>query len=146
MTTSTGEDRDLHPAPARGTIPADTYAHRLMLARAHAGNLSIRAAAERCGLNHANWSNWEQGIRSRSVIDDVQAISEGLDVDREWLLFGGPLAKPEPIVRSRRRGPQRITGKLLTGRCARSRSAARRHSDTDRPRVLRRPADDTTAA
>jgi transcriptional regulator with XRE-family HTH domain len=104
MTTSTGEDRGLDPAAAnRGAIPADTYAHRLMLARAHAGNLSIRAAADRCGLNYASWANWEQGTRSRTQPEDAQAISEELGVDLQWLLYGGPLTKPaRPVPRSRR--------------------------------------------
>ena len=103
MTESTGEAQTLAGgAPERGKIPVDSYEHRLMLARAHAGNLSIRAAAERCGLNHANWANWEQGMRSRTKVEDAQAVSEGLGVDLDWLLFGGPLAKPEPPQRRRR--------------------------------------------
>lgn len=103
MTTTTGEARGPDPAAQSGrAVPADTYAHRLMLARAHAGNLSIRTAAELCGLNHANWANWEQGIRSRTVVEDVEAISEGLGIDRNWLLFGGPLAVADSNGRGRK--------------------------------------------
>ncbi len=82
-------------------IPEDSYANRLMLARAFAGHLSQRAAAERCGLNYATWANWERGQRSRTMIDDAQAIAEGLRVDRDWLLHGGPLRKPERPRRQR---------------------------------------------
>jgi transcriptional regulator with XRE-family HTH domain len=76
-------------------IPDDSYAHRLMLARAHAGHLSIREAAEKCGLNYASWANWERGARSRTMVDDADAIAEGLNVDRDWLLHGGPLTRPD---------------------------------------------------
>jgi hypothetical protein len=72
-------------------IPEDTYGRRLMLARDHAGHLSIREAAERCGLNHASWANWERGMASRTILYDADAIAEGLSVNRDWLLYGGPL-------------------------------------------------------
>lgn len=134
MTTSTGEDRDLNPATSGGAIPADTYAHRLMLARAHAGNLSIRAAAERCGLNHANWSNWEQGMRSRTAFDDARAISEGLGVDLDWLIWGGPLAKPAQTSRSRRDRHGRRGGSELLS------SSAELLSGNSPPRTYQRDA------
>jgi Predicted transcriptional regulators len=82
-------------------VPEDSYANRLMLARAHAGHLSIREAAEKCGLNYASWANWERGTRSRTVVEDAEAIAEGLGVDRDWLLYGGPLAKPERVRKQR---------------------------------------------
>jgi len=89
-------------------IPEDTYANRLMLARAAAGHLSIREAAEKCGLNHATWANWEHGTRSRTVLDDAEAIAEGLNVDRDWLLHGGPLTAPvRPSRRVRLTYPRR---------------------------------------
>lgn len=82
-------------------IPEDTYANRLILARAFAGHLSQRAAAERCGLNDANWANWERGMRSRTMVEDADAIAEGLGVDRDWLLYGGPLTRSERVRRQR---------------------------------------------
>src|SRR5882672_626170 len=82
-------------------IPEDSYAHRLMLARAHAGHLSIREAAEKCGLNYASWANWERGARSRTVVEDVDAIAEGLAVDRDWLLHGGALTSASRIRKVR---------------------------------------------
>lgn len=82
-------------------VPEDSYAHRLMLARAHAGHLSIREAAEKCGLNYASWANWERGTRSRTMVEDAEAISEGLGIDRDWLLHGGPLTRPSRKSRVR---------------------------------------------
>lgn len=82
-------------------IPADTWGHRLMLARAHAGHLSIREAAEKCGIGRGAWTNWERGARPVDQVEVAEIISERLGVDRDWLLFGGPLARPE---RGTRRG------------------------------------------
>jgi transcriptional regulator with XRE-family HTH domain len=81
-------------APTR-TIPVDTFRARLKLARLHAGDLTMREAAQRCGLIHASWANWEKGMEPRGLAQIAEAISEGLGVDRDWLLFGGPLAQPE---------------------------------------------------
>lgn len=86
----------------RSTIPIDTFAARLMLVRMHAGYLTINEAAERCGLNYGSWSNWERGKQPRDLLGVVQAISENLGVDRDWLMWGGPLANP-------RRGLSRAT-------------------------------------
>lgn len=98
MTEQTGETRE---GRVVASIPEDSYAHRLMLARAHAGHLSIRAAAEKCGLNHASWANWERGMRSRTMVEDAEAIADGLNVDRDWLLHGGPLSPPPKAKRLR---------------------------------------------
>jgi hypothetical protein len=118
MTDNIDEQREGRVVAA---IPADTYAHRLMLARAHAGHLSIREAADKCGLNYASWANWERGTRSRSQVDDAEVIAEVLAVDLHWLLYGGPLT---PLIKSSRlratsvrrhthpgvRRPRRISG------------------------------------
>lgn len=103
MTTSTGEDRGLDPAAQdRQAIPVDTFAARVMLARAYVG-LNIEDAAQKCGLNRQSWSNWEKGMRPRDFLDVVQAISEGLGIDRDWLMWGGPLAPEKRRPRLRRR-------------------------------------------
>lgn len=75
-------------------IPEDTFGRRVMLARSDAGNLTIDQAAKRCGLGAQNWSNWEHGRTPRDILDVAEAISEGLGVDRDWLLHGGPLTAP----------------------------------------------------
>jgi transcriptional regulator with XRE-family HTH domain len=79
-------------------VPADTFAHRLLLARAEAGNLTIDDAAKRCTLGAQNWSNWEKGRIPRDKVEVAEAISEGLGIDRDWLLHGGPLT-PAPSGR-----------------------------------------------
>lgn len=76
-------------------IPADTFAARLRLARMYAGDVSIREAAPRCGLNYGAWTGWERGALPRDLLTVVELISEKLDIDRDWLLFGGPLAEAE---------------------------------------------------
>lgn len=116
--TETPEEREGRVIAA---VPEDSYAHRLMLARAHAGHLSIREAAEKCGLNYASWANWERGARSRTKVEDAEAIAEGLSIDRDWLLHGGPLTRPSrkprvrlanlrPATRPGVRRPRRVDG------------------------------------
>lgn len=105
MTASTGEDREPLTAGSLAPhrpIPADTFSARLMLARMHAGHLSIREAADRCGLNYASWANWEQGKRPRDLLAVVAAISDGLEINHDWLLFGGPLTGPRGVPTSRK--------------------------------------------
>ena len=82
-------------------IPADTFGVRLMLVRAHAGHMTVKDAADKCGLNYGSWSNWERGKMPRDLLDVVEAIAEGLGIDRDWLLHGGPLTRPsrKPRVR-----------------------------------------------
>lgn len=97
MDEETGEDRE---GRVVRKIPTDTFAHRLILARSEAGHLTIQQAAARCGLRHQSWSNWERGMVPRGdQVELAEVIAEGLGIDRDWLLFGGPLTRPE---RSRR--------------------------------------------
>jgi transcriptional regulator with XRE-family HTH domain len=89
------------------TIPIDTFAHRLMLARSHAGQrdigrpYTIEQAAEKTGQSPQNWSNWERGTVPRDYPDRVPPIAEGLCIDEDWLFRGGPLTRPsrKPRVR-----------------------------------------------
>jgi len=127
-------ERELDAAavPAqRGRIPADTLPNRLMLARAMAGHLSIREAAELCGYGRGAWTNWERGARPLDVIEVVTAIAEKLDCDKEWLLFGGPLTPP-------RGRPTKRTGldtdEYVRGAVQPMRASSVRPSDT-RPKV-----------
>lgn len=93
MTADTGErdDRRLGSRTPTGSVPADTFAVRLVLVRHHAGRLSIEQAAKRCGLNPGNWAHWEDGRLPRDKVEIAQRISDALDIDFEWLLLGGPL-------------------------------------------------------
>jgi len=106
-TASTGDDREVvvPEQTHQGDIPSDTLSNRLLLARTHAGFLTVKEAAERCGLNYGSWSNWEGGARPRDLLDVVRKIANGLDINYEWLLFGGPLlpARGRPTRRSTKR-------------------------------------------
>jgi transcriptional regulator with XRE-family HTH domain len=110
MTASTGEEGRLDPAPNRkGAIPADSFANRLMLSRAHAGNIAIREAALKCGLNYGSWSNWERGGMPRDLLETVRKISDGLGIDDEWLLFGGALVGRSWRDRAQKNGGGNMT-------------------------------------
>ena len=87
-------------------IPPDTFAHRLLIARADS-SLTIDDAAKRCGLGAQNWSNWEHGRVPRDKVEVAEAVAEGLNVDRDWLLHGGPLAVQTKTRRPRLPYPRR---------------------------------------
>lgn len=74
-------------------VPTDTFANRLVLVRRDQ-RLSVKEAAERCGVKHSTWSLWENGTKPSDLLRTVTAISDTLGVDRGWLMFGGSLAKP----------------------------------------------------
>lgn len=142
MTNSPGEREGRVVA----AIPEDTYARRLMLARDHAGHLSIREAAERCGLNYASWAGWERGAQSRTLIEDTALIAEGLGVDRDWLLRGGALSvsvRARALARRLNDGYVRRFAKASASRRSANRpSRVRRSQRLDHPvGVLRRRVD-----
>jgi transcriptional regulator with XRE-family HTH domain len=105
-------------------IPADTFSARLLLSRLHAGNVTIRDAAARCGIKHESWSSWERGGHPRDLPDVVERVSGGLGVDRDWLMWGGPLSAPE------RRDP--LARRLLT----RGSPTGSYGATTDRPQCV----------
>jgi transcriptional regulator with XRE-family HTH domain len=76
--------------PAPPTIPEDTIANRLKLARRH---LSIRRAALLCGIGRGTWQNWENGVREPRL-SELREIAGHLNVRFDWLVEGGPLADP----------------------------------------------------
>lgn len=96
--TSPGEERERELAAPRvvGRIPADTLSNRLTLARKLAG-LSIRDAADLCGFGRGAWTNWEKGARPLDLLEITGVIAEKLDVDLDWLRFGGPLASSRGV-------------------------------------------------
>lgn len=102
MTQTAGGERE---GRVVGRIPEDTYARRLMLARDVAGRLSIREAADKCGINYGTWAGWERGAGSRTFAEDTRTIADALGVDLDWLRDGGPLPAPERrTVRARSSG------------------------------------------
>lgn len=134
--TATGEERGRELAAPdqqrRGRVPADTLANRLMLARALAGHLSIREAAELCGLGRGAWTNWERGARPADVLEIVPLIAERLDVDEHWLLWGGPLEGPRGRVVAKRPTSDRQPYLPGAGRTGSTRPKVR----TDQPRPI----------
>jgi transcriptional regulator with XRE-family HTH domain len=87
----------------QGRVPADTLSNRLLLARKLAG-MTIDEAADAAGVTPSSWANWEKGMRPQRETDVIGAIAEALDVDFNWLLFGGPLtpARGKPTNRTGR--------------------------------------------
>ena len=71
----------------QGWIPSDSFAARLVTAR-QAKGLTQREAAEQCGLDDGSWSNWENGSKPRGMDEVVRKITDGLGVDRDWLMWG----------------------------------------------------------
>lgn len=117
--------------PARpGRIPADTLSNRIVLARRMAG-LTIEEAAEVTGLSKSSWANWENGMRPQRETDVIQVIAAALDIDRNWLMFGGPLtpARGKPTGRA--------------GRQAERPGAPAAPNYLDDPEVGERPGSDT---
>lgn len=119
----------------RGGIPADSFANRLMLARAYAGHIPIRRAAELCGFGHGAWTNWEKGANPADKVEVAEVISEKLGVDFDWLLFGGSLSSKDqegrPLRRRDRRGREGINRHF--------RSPDDRPDDRNRTEDSRRP-------
>lgn len=72
--------------------PYDSFANRLMLARKQR-DLLIEEAAERCGINPKTWATWENGKATpRDGMTTIDKIARGLEYERDWLAWGGPLA------------------------------------------------------
>ena len=115
----------------RTGIPADTFANRLLLSRAYAGHLSIREAAERCGLGRGAWQNWEKGTRPDDYDGLVELIAETLGVSREWLRSGGELAQSSTQARPARWARHRRVEVTVTQR--QSRQAYVGHGYNARP-------------
>jgi transcriptional regulator with XRE-family HTH domain len=128
------EHAELDP---RGDVPADTFAVRLLLTRHHAGHLSIREAADLCGIGRGAWTNWERGARPADILEVCEIIADKLNMDRQWLLFGGALlsARGRPVKR-----PTDLTRKYLerSVRTSAARSIGRPGSSTP-AQAVRRP-------
>ena len=76
-------------------VPRDTFALRLIALRIELG-LTVEEAATKCGLKYQTWSTWERGAIPRRQGAVVAAISLALGVDRDWLMYGGPLRPETP--------------------------------------------------
>ena len=88
--------------------PIDDLATRLVLIRRLRG-MSIVEASAAClrpdgrPLNRGLWWSWECGamppLKTRG--ETLDAIAQGLGVDRHWLEHGGPLARPKAAASRR---------------------------------------------
>lgn len=58
--------------------------------------LSQRAAAEQCGLTFGEWQSMELGRAARRLDVKIKQIAMALGVDRDWLMWGGPLDGDSP--------------------------------------------------
>jgi transcriptional regulator with XRE-family HTH domain len=77
--------------PTEKWIPRDTLATRILLVRTSLG-LSQREASAQTGIPYGSWQSMEDGRSPRDLAAKVAAISLALGVDRDWLMWGGPLA------------------------------------------------------
>jgi transcriptional regulator with XRE-family HTH domain len=72
--------------------PTDTLGARLILLRRELG-LSQRDAAVRAGIPFGQWQGKEDdGRQPRGLDVKVARIAVAFGVDRDWLMWGGPLS------------------------------------------------------
>lgn len=99
--------------------PTDSLANRLYLVRREK-RLSQRAAADLCGITFGEWQSIEDGRSARGLDEKVLAIARNLDVDRDWLMWGGPLnssgGPPSPGTGTTRRSPERKSPSVMAFR------------------------------
>lgn len=86
--------------------PEDTLATRLLVMR-HQLRISQREAALRTGLTFGEWQSMENGAAARGIDKKVVRIAKTLGVDRDWLMWGGPMAGPADGPEGTNGGPTR---------------------------------------
>lgn len=72
-------------------VPVDTLAARLLLLR-HELGMSRKEAAALSGVPIGTWQGMEEGRNSRGLPWHINKIAQVFGYDRDWLLWGGPLA------------------------------------------------------
>lgn len=72
-------------------MPTDSFALRLRLVRFELG-ASVDEIGAACEVKPATWSKWERGGAPRKMSEVVMRIAEATGADRDWLMWGGPLA------------------------------------------------------
>jgi hypothetical protein len=73
-------------------VPLDTFGTRLILLRRHL-QVSVDEISPKCGQSPHTWATWERGATPRNMATVVAAISASVGVDRDWLMWGGPLSE-----------------------------------------------------
>lgn len=87
----------LEALPTR-RVPADSFHVRLAIVRCEMG-WNIREAARECELGEAAWRTWEiKHTTPRDLRAVVDAIASRTGFDRDWLMWGGPLAGPDQDI------------------------------------------------
>lgn len=85
----------MEPATKKPWRPADTLANRFRLLRAELG-LSQREFGERAGIPASQIQSIEDGKSPRGLDVKVQKLATAYGIDREWLMWGGPLESHDP--------------------------------------------------
>lgn len=94
---------DVAAAASEPWIPKDTFADRLAAIRRQK-KLTQLEAARACALDDGSWSNWERGGNPRNMADVVERIAMALNVDRDWLMWGGPRSRCVPVYAGQEQG------------------------------------------
>lgn len=76
-------------------MPTADFGTRLLLVRTNLG-LTIEEIADLTGQKTPTWSTWERGSTPRNMGIVVDQIARALGVDRDWLMWGGPLGSGPP--------------------------------------------------
>lgn len=82
---------------SHGWVPRGDFAARLVLTRREAG-LTVREAADKCGVHYATWSTWERGRLPSDMAGVVRRVSDSLGVDKNWLMWGGGFGDGRPAL------------------------------------------------
>lgn len=80
-------------APTPPWRPGDTFAVRLAALRTELG-MNAAQISRLCGIADQTWRNWEDGVGPQDLLAAIETIVEHTGCDRDWLLYGGPLAPP----------------------------------------------------
>lgn len=118
-----------------------------MLARRLAG-MTIDQAAAAAGVTPSSWANWEAGRRPQRETDVIGAIADALDIDFNWLLFGGPLLSARGRL-TKRAGEDTLTYHLAPAVPPRSSTRPTAHRPkvrTDQHRPISPPVSGRRAA
>jgi transcriptional regulator with XRE-family HTH domain len=102
---------------SHGWVPRGDFAARLVLTRREAG-LTVREAADKCGVHYATWSTWERGRLPSDMAGVVRRVSDSLGVDKNWLMWGGGFGDGRPAWAGLGEGKPTSVSELASTRMA----------------------------
>ena len=76
-------------------VPSDTLAARVTVLRSQLG-MSRRQFAAHTGLTENQLQGIEEGRSPQKLPQKIQMICKATGVDRDWLMWGGPLKTNDP--------------------------------------------------